>query len=94
LRKDKPTPFANVADNDWAVGLFIQYLSKSKIWKESAVFIVEDDAQDGPDHIDAHRTTAYVAGGFVKRRFVDHTMYSTSSILRTIDFRNAPDDTV
>jgi YVTN family beta-propeller protein len=85
LRKGRPTPFAHVADNDWAVGLFIEYLSKSKIWKESVVFIVEDDAQNGPDHVDAHRTTAYVAGGFVKRNFVDHTMYSTTSILRTIE---------
>jgi YVTN family beta-propeller protein len=85
LRKDKPTPFAHVADNDLAVGLFIEYLSKSPIWKESAVFIVEDDAQNGADHVDAHRTTAYVAGGFVKRKFVDHTMYSTSSMLRTME---------
>ncbi|MFI5185630.1 MAG: bifunctional YncE family protein/alkaline phosphatase family protein [Chitinophagales bacterium] len=85
LRKDRPTPFANVADNDWAVGLFVEHLSKSRIWKESVVFIVEDDAQDGPDHVDAHRTTAYVAGGFVKRGFADHTMYSTSSILRTAE---------
>jgi YVTN family beta-propeller protein len=85
LSKDRPTPFAHVADNDWAVGLFIEYLSKSKIWKESVVFIVEDDAQNGPDHVDAHRTTAYVAGGFVKRGYVDHTMYSTSSMLRTIE---------
>src|SRR5258705_6744414 len=85
LRKDKPTPFAHVADNDLAVGLFIEYLSKSPLWKESAVFIVEDDAQNGADHVDAHRTTAYVAGGFVKRKFVDHTMYSTSSMLRTME---------
>jgi phospholipase C len=81
----RPTPFAHVADNDLAVGLFVEYLSKSKIWKESVVFIVEDDAQNGPDHVDAHRTTAYVAGGLVKRKFVDHTMYSTSSMLRTIE---------
>ena len=85
LRKDKPTPFAHVADNDLAVGLFIEYLSKSPIWKESAVFVVEDDAQNGADHVDAHRTTAYVAGGFVKRKYVDHTMYSTSSMLRTME---------
>jgi hypothetical protein len=85
LAKGKPTPYAHVADNDWAVGLFVEYLSKSTIWKESAVFILEDDAQDGPDHVDAHRSTAYVAGGFVKRGFVDHTMYSTSSMLRTIE---------
>ncbi|MDE3143273.1 MAG: hypothetical protein KGL19_03900, partial [Bacteroidota bacterium] len=85
LKKDRPTPFAHVADNDLAVGMFVDYLSKSKVWNESVVFVVEDDAQDGPDHVDAHRTTAYVAGGFVKRNFVDHTMYSTSSMLRTIE---------
>lgn len=85
LSKGKPTPFAHVADNDLAIGMFIEYLSKSPVWKESAVFILEDDAQDGPDHVDAHRSTAYVAGGFVKRHFVDHTMYSTSSMLRTIE---------
>ncbi|MFC4263704.1 bifunctional YncE family protein/alkaline phosphatase family protein [Ferruginibacter yonginensis] len=85
LRKGKPSPFAHIADNDYAVGLFIEYLSKSPIWNETAVFIVEDDAQNGADHVDAHRSTAYVAGGLVKRNFVDHTMYSTSSVLRTIE---------
>ena len=85
LSKGRPTPFAHVADNDLAIGMFIEYLSKSAVWNESAVFILEDDAQDGADHIDAHRSTAYVAGGFVKRHFVDHTMYSTSSMLRTIE---------
>jgi YVTN family beta-propeller protein len=81
----RSTPFANVADNDLAVGMLIDHLSKSPIWKESAVFVVEDDAQNGPDHVDAHRSPAFVAGGFVKRNFVDHTMYSTSSVLRTIE---------
>jgi len=81
----KPTPFAHVADNDYAVGLFIEYLSKHPIWEKSAIFILEDDAQNGADHIDAHRSTAYVAGGFVKRGYVDHTMYSTSSMLRTME---------
>ena len=85
LKKGRPTPYAHVADNDLAVGMFIEYLSKSSIWKESAVFVIEDDAQNGADHVDAHRSTAYVAGGFVKRKFVDHTMYSTSSMLRTIE---------
>jgi hypothetical protein len=74
-----------VADNDLAVGMFIEYLSKSPIWKESVVFIVEDDAQNGPDHVDAHRSPCYVVGPYVKRNFVDHTMYSTSSVLRTIE---------
>lgn len=85
LRRGRPTPYAHVADNDLAVGMFIEYLSKSPIWKECAVFIIEDDAQNGADHVDAHRSTAYVAGGFVKRHYVDHTMYSTSSMLRTIE---------
>jgi len=85
LRLGKPSPNAHVAENDLAVGMFIEYLSKHPIWNQTAVFIVEDDAQDGPDHIDAHRTTAYVAGGLVKRNFVDHTMYSTSSMLKTIE---------
>jgi YVTN family beta-propeller protein len=85
LRAGRPTPFAEVADNDLAVGLFVDYLSKSSIWKECAIFIVEDDAQNGPDHIDAHRSTGYIAGGFVKTGFVDHTPYSTSSFLRTIE---------
>lgn len=81
----KPTPFVHVADNDLAVGLLVDYLSRSPIWNECAVFIIEDDAQNGPDHVDAHRTTAYVAGGFVKQGYVDHTLYSTSSMLRTIE---------
>ncbi|HLY68196.1 MAG TPA: bifunctional YncE family protein/alkaline phosphatase family protein [Puia sp.] len=85
LRKGKPTPFADVADNDLAVGKFIEYLSRSPVWKQSVVFILEDDAQNGPDHVDAHRSPAYVAGGLVKRHFVDHTMYSTTSMLRTIE---------
>lgn len=85
VRRGRPTPFAHVADNDLAVGLFVDYLSQSPIWNESVVFILEDDAQNGADHIDAHRSTAYVAGGMVKRGFVDHTKYSTSSMLRTIE---------
>jgi YVTN family beta-propeller protein len=85
LSKGKPTPYAYVAENDLAVGMFIDYLSKSPVWQQSVVFILEDDAQDGPDHVDAHRSTAYMAGGFVKRGFVDHSMYSTTSVLRTIE---------
>lgn len=85
MSKGRPTPFAHVADNDLAVGLFVELLSKSPVWKESVVFIVEDDAQNGPDHVDAHRTTAYIAGGFVKRNFIDHTPYTTTSMLRTME---------
>ena len=85
LRLGRPTPQAHVADNDYAVGLFVEYLSKSNIWNETAIFILEDDAQNGPDHVDAHRSTLYLAGGLVKRNYVDHTMYSTASVLHTIE---------
>ena len=85
MRAGAATPFAHVADNDLAVGLFIEHLSQSPIWKSSVVFILEDDAQNGPDHVDAHRSTAYVVGPYVKRKFIDHTMYSTSGMLRTIE---------
>ena len=85
LSKGKPSPLAQVADNDLAVGLFVDYLSHSSIWKESLVIILEDDAQNGPDHVDAHRSPVYLAGGFVKKGFVDHTAYSTASVLRTIE---------
>jgi YVTN family beta-propeller protein len=85
LRLNRPTPFAHAADNDLAVGLFVDYLSHSRVWKNSLVIIVEDDAQNGPDHVDAHRSTAYLAGGFVKKGFVDHTPYTTASLLRSIE---------
>ena len=85
MAKNRPTPFAHVADNDLAVGMFLEHLSHSSVWKESIVFIVEDDAQNGPDHVDAHRSVAMVAGGFIRKGFTDHTMYSTTSMLRTIE---------
>ena len=55
-----PTPSAMVADNDLAVGKLVEYISKSSIWKESAIFVIQDDAQNGPDHVDAHRSVALV----------------------------------
>jgi YVTN family beta-propeller protein len=85
MRKGRPTPFAHAADNDLAVGKFLKHLSESPVWKESVVFILEDDAQNGPDHVDAHRSPIYIAGPYVKRNFVDHTPYTTSGVLRTIE---------
>lgn len=85
LAVGKPTPFVCVADNDMAVGMLVEHLSKSPIWKESAVFVIEDDAQNGPDHVDAHRSTALVISPYTKRKYVDHTMYSTTGMLRTIE---------
>ncbi|MBC6991891.1 bifunctional YncE family protein/alkaline phosphatase family protein [Hymenobacter sp. BT491] len=79
------TPLAYAADNDLALGRIIEHLAKSPIWKESVVMVLEDDAQNGPDHVDAHRSTAYLAGPFVKRNAVIHTMFSTSGMLRTLE---------
>jgi YVTN family beta-propeller protein len=84
-RKGKYSPIAAVADNDLAVGRIVQHLSESPIWKESVVFILEDDAQAGPDHIDAHRSPAFIAGPYVKRNAVIHSMYTTSGMLRTME---------
>jgi len=84
-KKGKISPIAAVADNDQGVGLMIEHLSHSPIWKESVVFVLEDDAQNGPDHIDAHRSPIYVAGPYVKHNAVVHNMYSTSGVLRTIE---------
>ncbi|WP_078670351.1 bifunctional YncE family protein/alkaline phosphatase family protein [Chitinophaga eiseniae] len=85
MRKGAYSPYAAVADNDLAVGKLVEYISHSRIWNESAIFILEDDAQNGPDHVDAHRSTAYVISPYVKRNTVNHTMYSTSGMLRTME---------
>jgi DNA-binding beta-propeller fold protein YncE len=82
---NKPTPIAAVADNDLALGMVVEAVSRSKFWPQTAIFVVEDDAQNGPDHVDAHRTIAYVISPYTKRGFVDSTMYSTASMLRTME---------
>ncbi|MCB9082022.1 MAG: bifunctional YncE family protein/alkaline phosphatase family protein [Lewinellaceae bacterium] len=84
-RGGAPTPAAMVADNDLAVGRFVDYISHSPIWKEAAIFVVEDDAQNGPDHVDAHRSPALVISPYTRRNHVEHTMYSTASLLRTME---------
>jgi len=81
----EPTPEAMVADNDLALGRIVDAISHSRYWKESAVFVVEDDAQNGPDHVDAHRTVALAISPFSRRRSVDSTLYTTSAMLRTIE---------
>jgi DNA-binding beta-propeller fold protein YncE len=83
--KGKFTPIAQVADNDLALGRVIEAVSHSKFWPQTAIFIVEDDAQNGPDHIDAHRTIAFAISPYTKRRSVDSTMYTTSSMLHTME---------
>ena len=84
-REKFPTPKAMVADNDLALGRIVEIVSRSPVWKETAIFVIEDDAQNGPDHVDAHRTVCLVASPYAQRGFVDHTMYSTVSMLRTME---------
>ena len=72
------TPTAYVGDNDLALGQIVEAVSHSKFWPQTAIFVVEDDAQNGPDHVDAHRTTAFVISPYTKHGAVDSTMYSTS----------------
>lgn len=74
-----------VADNDLALGRIVEYLSKTPIWKDSALFVTEDDAQDGVDHVDAHRSVLMVASPWVKPGSVSHQHTSMGSIVRTID---------
>jgi YVTN family beta-propeller protein len=84
-KKGAKTPRAMVAENDVALGRLVEALSKSVFWKETAVFVVEDDAQNGSDHVDAHRTVALAISPYTRRRAVDSTMYSTTSMLRTME---------
>jgi len=74
-----------VADNDLALGLIVERLSQSPAWSSLAVFVLEDDAQNGPDHVDAHRSVLLVASPYARRDAVDSTFYTTASVLRTIE---------
>lgn len=80
-----PTPAACVADNDLAFGRIVEALSHSRFWKDMAIFAIEDDPQNGFDHVSGYRTTAYVASPYAKRGAVVGTQYNTTSILRTAE---------
>ena len=80
-----PTPRATVADNDLALGRIVEAISKSRYWKESAIFVTEDDSQDGVDHVDGHRTVGLVIGPHVKRGVVDSTFYTIINMYRTME---------
>ncbi|MGD8895312.1 MAG: alkaline phosphatase family protein [Acidobacteriota bacterium] len=84
-RPGAPTPRAMVAENDLALGRLVEAISKSRFWPKSAVFVLEDDAQNGPDHVDAHRSVLLVASPYARRGAVDSTLYTTSGVLRTIE---------
>jgi YVTN family beta-propeller protein len=79
------TPQACVASNDLALGRLIEAVTHSKYWPETAIFVIEDDPQNGPDHVDAHRTVGLVVSPYTKRHFVDSTQYSTVSMIRSIE---------
>jgi hypothetical protein len=79
------TPTSMVAENDAALGRLVEAISQSRFWKEAAIFVLEDDAQNGPDHVDAHRSPAFAISPFSKRRAVDSTLYTTSGMLRTME---------
>jgi hypothetical protein len=79
------SPLAQAADNDLAVGRIVEGISKSKFWSSTLICILEDDAQNGPDHVDSHRSPAYLISPYIKRHQVDSHMYNTTSMLRTIE---------
>ena len=79
------TPTSMIAENDLALGQLVDLISHSAIWKESAIFVLEDDAQNGPDHVDAHRSVALAISPFTRRGAVDSTLYTTSGMLRTME---------
>ncbi len=80
-----PTPRAMVADNDLALGRVVEAITHSRYWKESAIFVLEDDAQNGPDHVDAHRSVLLAISPFSRKRSLDSTLYTTCSVLRTME---------
>ena len=84
-RTGRPTPRAMVADNDLALGRLVEAVSASRFWPESAILVLEDDAQNGPDHVDAHRSVLLVASPYARRGALDSTLYTTSGVLRTIE---------
>jgi hypothetical protein len=82
----KVAPLSAAADNDYAVGMLVDGVSKSRFWSNTVILIVEDDAQNGPDHVDSHRSPGFVISSWTKRHAVDSTMYNTTSMLRTIEY--------
>ena len=84
-RVGKLTPTAMVAQNDAALGKVIEAITKSKFWPQCAIFVIQDDVQNGSDHVDAHRSVALAISPYIRRGSVDSTMYSTSSMLRTME---------
>ena len=81
----KIAPLSSFADNDAALGNIVEAISRSKFWPKTAIFVLEDDAQDGPDHVDSHRSMAFAISPYTRRGIVDSSMYNTGSVLRTME---------
>jgi hypothetical protein len=81
----KIAPLSANADNDQGVGMLVEAVSKTRFWNETAIFVIEDDAQNGRDHVDAHRAPAWVISPWVKKGTVNSTMYNQASVLRTME---------
>ena len=81
----KIAPLSSFADNDYALGLLVEGVSRSKFWRSTAIFVLEDDAQNGPDHVDSHRAPAFLISPYTHRGAIDSTMYNTTSMLRTME---------
>jgi DNA-binding beta-propeller fold protein YncE len=79
------TPELQMADNDYAVGRLVEKISYMPEWKETAIFIIEDDSQNGPDHVDSHRSIGYIISPYVRRKAIVSTNYNTVSMLRTME---------
>jgi YVTN family beta-propeller protein len=78
-------PLSQMASNDYSVGRLVEAVTNSPYWKDTAIFVVEDDAQNGPDHVDAHRSTVFVISPYTQSGAVVHTMYNSTNVLRTIE---------
>jgi hypothetical protein len=78
-------PLSAFADNDAALGMLVEGVSKSRFWAKTAIFVIEDDAQNGPDHVDSHRSPMFALSPYTRRGIIDSSMYNQSSVLRTIE---------
>ena len=81
----KIAPLSSFADNDYALGMIVEGVSRSRFWGSTAIFVVEDDSQNGPDHVDSHRSPAFLISPYTRTGTIDSTMYNTTSVLRTME---------
>jgi hypothetical protein len=81
----KIAPLSHFADNDYALGMIVEGVSKSRFWPKTAIFVIEDDAQNGPDHVDSHRSPMLAISPYTHHGTIDSSMYNQSSVMRTME---------